>query len=241
VSGRQRFGRVLAPVIRRIGARSPEFRNYLIRALIGSPDLFDFPPLEARHLDNAQLFANRYDLISSMRSIEGGVIAEVGVARGDFSEFLIDQLKPKRFVAFDLFDMHEWGNAFGIPIAKYLSNMTHLEFYKRRFADRNADVVIEVGMSHLQLAKYPDKSFDLIYIDGDHSYEGVKKDAEIAKDKVVDNGVLVFNDYLAFSAWEGAVYGVMRAVNELIVKDDWVVTGFALNHWMHYDVALRKR
>jgi len=96
-------------------------------------------------------------------------------------------------------------------------------------------------MSHLQLAKYPDKSFDLIYIDGDHSYEGVKKDAEIAKDKVVDNGVLVFNDYLAFSAWEGAVYGVMRAVNELIVKDDWVVTGFALNHWMHYDVALRKR
>jgi hypothetical protein len=176
-----------------------------------------------------------------MRSIEGGVIAEVGVARGDFSEFLIDQLKPKRFVAFDLFDMHEWGNAWGIPTAKYLSNMTHLEFYQRRFADRNADVVIEVGMSHLQFAKYPDKSFDLIYIDGDHRYEGVKKDAEIAKNKVVDKGVLVFNDYLAFSAWEGSVYGVMRAVNELIVKDDWVVTGFALNHWMHYDIALRKR
>jgi hypothetical protein len=154
---------------------------------------------------------------------------------------LIEQLKPKRFVAFDLFNMHEWSNAWGIPTVKYLYNMTHLEFYKRRFADRSAEVVIEVGMSHLTVVKYPDKSFDLIYIDGDHSYEGVKKDAEIAKNKVVDNGALIFNDYLAFCPWEGVVYGVMRAVNELIVKDDWVVTGFALNHRMHYDVALRKR
>jgi hypothetical protein len=240
MSSRQRLGRVVAPVIRRIGARTPAVRNYLIRALIASPAL-DIPPLEARHLDNAQLFANRYDLISSMRCIEGGVIAEVGVARGDFSEFLIDQLKPKRFVAFDLFNMHEWSNAWGIPTAEYLNNMTHLEFYKRRFADRSAEVVIEVGMSHLTMAKYPNKSFDLIYIDGDHSYDGVKKDIEIAKNKVADNGVLIFNDYLAFSPWEGVVYGVMRAVNELIVRDDWVVTALAFNHWMHHDVMLRKR
>ena len=167
-----------------------------------------------------------------MRSIEGGVIAEVGVAHGDFSEFLMDQLKPKRFVAFDLFNMHEWGEAWGVPTAKLLNNMTHLEFYKRRFADRSAEVVIEVGMSHLTVVKYPDKSFDLIYIDGDHSYEGVKKDAEVAKNKITDNGILIFNDYIAFSPWEGCVYGVVRAVNELIVKDDWVVIGFALQYQM---------
>jgi Methyltransferase domain len=202
VSSRQRVKRVIVPVIRRIGARRPAIRNFLIRELMEGVDL-DFPSLEARHLDNAQLFANRKDLISSMRSIEGGVIAEVGVAHGGFSEFLMDQLKPKRFVAFDLFNMHEWGEAWGVPTAQLLNNMTHLEFYKKRFADRSTEVVIEVGMSHLTLAKYPDKSFDLIYIDADHSYEGVKKDAEVAKNKVADNGVLIFNDYQVFSLWDG--------------------------------------
>ena len=167
-----------------------------------------------------------------MRSIEGGVIAEVGVAHGDFSEFLMDQLKPRRFVAFDLFNMHEWGEAWGVPTAKLLNNMTHLEFYKRRFADRSAEVVIEVGMSHLTVVKYPDKSFDLIYIDGDHRFEAVKKDAVVAKNKVADNGVLIFNDYQVFSLWDGYLYGVVRAVNELIVKDDWVVIGFALQYQM---------
>jgi hypothetical protein len=242
--------RVVGPAVRRIGARAipvalkyAAIRDNVTRALTVSFD--NIPPLQAKHLDNVRLFANRNDLISSMRSIEGGVIAEVGVAHGDFSEFLMGQLKPKRFVAFDLFNLHEsrqyghepwWeGNA------KRLNSMTHLEFYKRRFADRSAEVMTEVGMSHLTLAKYPNKSFDLIYIDADHSYEGVKKDADVAKDKVADNGFLIFNDYKIFSHTEGIYYGVVRAVNELIVNDDWVVCGFALERQMYCDIAIHKR
>ena len=55
----------------------------------------DYPALEAKHLDNPKFFANRNDLISSLRPGEGGVIAEIGVAHGDFSEYLLDELQPQ--------------------------------------------------------------------------------------------------------------------------------------------------
>jgi hypothetical protein len=67
----------------------------------------NYPALEAKHLDNPRLFASREDLISSMQSMKGGVIAEVGVAHGVFSEYLLNELRPRKFVAFDLFTMHE--------------------------------------------------------------------------------------------------------------------------------------
>jgi hypothetical protein len=68
----------------------------------------NYPALKAKHLDNARLFANRQDLISSMTFLKGGVIAEIGVADGCFSEFLLSELQPKRFVAFYIFTMHEF-------------------------------------------------------------------------------------------------------------------------------------
>ncbi len=99
--------------------------------------------------------------------------------------------------------------------------MTHLDYYRRKLADRGAQVVIEVGRSNLNLAKYPDNSFDLIYIyiDADHSYESVKEDANLAKAKLADNGIIVFNDYIQFDYLAGVRYGVVRAVNELIINE----------------------
>ena len=36
--------------------------------------------------------------------------------------------------------------------------------------------------------------YDLIFIDGDHSYEGVKRDFELYKDLLSDRGVILFHD-----------------------------------------------
>jgi hypothetical protein len=119
--------------------------------------------------------------------------------------------------------------------------MTHLDYYKRRFADRGDHVLTEVGPSNVNLEKYPDKSFDLIYIDGDHSYEGVKKDANVAKLKLADNGIMVFNDYIMFDHQNAVYYGVVHTVNELIVNEEWRVCGFALEKSMFCDIAIRKQ
>ena len=231
-------GQAVAPVFQ-IGA----IRKYAMHRAAIAAGFWndDYPTLEAKHLDNTRLFANREDLISAMRSVEGGVIAEVGVAHGLCSEYLLNELRPKKFVAFDTFNMHEWDTYCNVPTNILFNNMPHLDYYRRKFADRGSQVVIEVGRSNLNLAKYPDKSFDLICIDADHSYEGVKQDANLAKEKIVDNGVIVFNDYVGFNFFEGEHYGVIRAVNELIINSDWRVCGLSLQCAMFCDIAIRKR
>ena len=51
---------------------------------------------------------------------------------------------------------------------------------------------------------------DLMFVDGDHSYEAVRADLEMWLPKVKDGGVVVFHDY----NW---AEGVQRAVRELVV------------------------
>jgi hypothetical protein len=207
----------------------------------------DYPCLEAKHMDSPRLFHNRYEMVSSIQSAKGGVIAEVGVALGDFSEHLLKQLSPKLFVAIDTFTLHEnpilgwgpWGrNAKSETI---FGTLTHLDYYKQRFAEHGPQVVAEVGMSDVCLSQYPDKYFNLIYLDADHSYESVKRDAEVARIKLVDDGIIIFNDYIMFDHFNGIHYGVVQAVNELVVNENWRVCGFALHKHMFCDIAVRKQ
>jgi hypothetical protein len=51
---------------------------------------------------------------------------------------------------------------------------------------------------------------------------------------------MVFNDYIMYDWFYGDTYGVVRAVNELIINEDWRVCGFALNWGMFCDIAVRK-
>jgi hypothetical protein len=199
----------------------------------------DYPALESKNLDNPRVFAHRNDLISSLRPGEGGVIAEIGVAHGDFSEYLLDELRPQEFVAFDLFNMQDW-----VPKRQWsverLNNMTHLEFYRQRFCHRGTQVKTEVGQSDLRLATYKDKYFDFIYIDAGHSYAAVKNDLEVASEKLNDNGVIILNDYTMFDIFHYNAYGVVQAANEFIVTNNWKVCAFALQREMDCDIAIRR-
>jgi predicted O-methyltransferase YrrM len=51
------------------------------------------------------------------------------------------------------------------------------------------------GETHSQLLSLlKNKKIDLLFIDGDHSYEGVKKDFEIYKSFVSNKGIIAFHD-----------------------------------------------
>lgn len=52
----------------------------------------------------------------------------------------------------------------------------------------------------VELIKSFDKKFDLIFIDGDHSYEGVKKDLELYNKFLSPTGVILFHDII-HSEW----------------------------------------
>jgi len=191
-----------------------------------------FPALSREHVVGARLYADRNDLLSCLQIAEGGVVAEIGVAAGDFSEFILDQLKPRTFVAFDTFRLHEIPMLWGMRSAVLLEGKTQLEFFAQRFSRHGSKVAIEEGLNHIMMARYPDRFFDLVYVDAGHDYESVKRDANLAKEKLKPGGVIVFNDYIMFDHITGSPYGVVQAVNELIVHDRWHVVGFGLHHQM---------
>lgn len=59
--------------------------------------------------------------------------------------------------------------------------------------------------------------YDWIYIDGDHEYEGVKKDLEAALPLLADNGVMWCDDY-------GNPCGVKQAVDEFVKANKLTLT-----------------
>jgi hypothetical protein len=195
--------------------------------------------LSDSHVSGARLYACREDLLAAM-PIRGGTIAEVGVAFGDLSEFLIETQQPSRFVAIDTFRLHEIPAIWGRPMDEFLKGRTRLQQYADRVARFGETVEIIEGRSHEALLGLPDRAFDMIYIDAGHSFAEVYGDALIAKEKIKADGVLIFNDYIWSDHTTGTTYGIVPAVNRLVVEEDWRVLGFALQPHLFCDIAIHR-
>lgn len=197
-----------------------------------------WPTLSREHVDGARLFANRQEMVAALGVRRGGVIAEVGVGRGDFSEFLVRNLQPAAFVAFDTFTMDGWPHAWGTPTSEYLGGMSHRDCFLDRMRPFEDRLSLEVGPSRETLARQAPARFDLIYIDAQHDYESVLADACLAAAALKPDGFLVFNDYVLFDSFIGEHYGVVQVVNDMVVNQNWKVAGFALEQHMFCDIAI---
>jgi hypothetical protein len=201
----------------------------------------NFPAISEANLSNARLYANRHDMAANLgMTAKGGVIAEIGVGLGDFSQFLLEALSPKRFVGFDTFRLHEIETLWGRDSKDIFQGNSHFDFYKHRMSKFGEVVVAEEGFSHETLSKYPNRYFDFIYVDAEHTYDEVKRDADIASMKLVDNGLIIFNDYIMYDHVQNCPYGVVPVVNEMVANDGWKVVGFALQQHMFCDIAVRR-
>ena len=198
----------------------------------------DFPTLAAEHVEGARLFATREDLLLGLELPPHPKIAEVGVALGTFSRFLIDRFAPSEFHAFDLFKLHEDAMLWGKPTAEVLDGKTHANFYRDSMGD---SVIIHEGPSAETLKRLEDASLDLAYIDAEHTYNEVLRDAGQCARAVKTEGILVFNDYIMHDPFVRADYGIVPVVNEMVVNQGWRVIGFALQKHMFCDIAITRR
>lgn len=76
------------------------------------------------------------------------------------------------------------------------------------------DIVIPIHSTSNEAFDGWDKKIGMIFIDGDHSYQGVKNDIRWC-DFVIPGGIIAFHDYLS-PKYDNSV---IRAVNE--VKSNW--------------------
>ena len=157
-----------------------------------------------------EIFETRDDLIKNLE--KDMVICEIGVFKGDFSHKLLLEMKPKELHLIDLFDgMVPSGDKDGNNIV--YANL-EIEYNKLCEKYKNIDIVkIHKGQSFINLNNFSDDYFDLIYIDGDHSYEGVLKDLEMSLHKVKPNGYICGHDYSANKFPQ-----VVKSVNDFIKK-----------------------
>jgi predicted O-methyltransferase YrrM len=63
--------------------------------------------------------------------------------------------------------------------------------------------------------KYPTNRYDYVYIDGDHSYRGVKTDFELFWPKLNREGLMLFHDISVTQTLDEGSYGVWKLFKEL--------------------------
>jgi hypothetical protein len=215
----------------RSGIPLAELRRSTVKILYG----LDLP---YKCMKDAKLLPNREFALSLIP--KGGVVAEVGVAYGDFSRLMLDYLKPSKFYAIDCF-MCGPGSDFWGRTEFRDADLYHQEFIERKFAkERNAGVFETIkGNSYEVLSNFPDNSLDYAYLDAAHDYDTVKKDIKVLLSKVKDKGFIQFNDYIIFDCFANIPYGVVRAVDELLITENHELIYFCLNYASHHDVVVK--
>lgn len=200
-------------------------------------------PLQQVHVEGAKVFASREEMLKSLTSVKGGRFAEIGVAFGDLSELFFKDMQAASLHAFDIFKMHEAELLWGKPSAEALNGKTHRGFYETRFDSevKSGRLKVFEGDGADELAKQPDASYDLIYIDGDHTLPFVRRDATSAVQKLKPDGILVFDDYTLFDLLNQTYYGPVQVANDLCVTYGWHVVALSLHPAMYMNVALKRR
>ncbi len=166
-----------------------------------------------------RIFDNRIEMINNILP-ENAKIAEIGVFKGDFAKEIL-KTNPSHLYLIDCWEKGEVvsGDADGnnVEHIKNAEDLYHKNVKQFRF---QSNVSIHRDYSFNILPTFEDHSLDAIYIDGDHSYEGVKKDLELAVRKVKKYGLIMGHDYDMNMAKARTRYefGVKRAVDELCVK-----------------------
>lgn len=154
-------------------------------------------------------------------------IVEVGIWQGRSTIYLADLIrrsdKPIFFYAFDTFE----GSAEHTQDIKAIAGQGKtLEgiFRDNLAASGCKDYVKAIKQDSVNASKrFEDGTLDLVFLDGDHTYEAVKADINVWLPKIKPGGLIAGDDYQP--SWPG----VIKAVDELLPRRS--VTG-----WWEYRV-----
>lgn len=157
---------------------------------------------------------DRVEFLEKLNMKEGAVIAEIGVDYGDHAEQIVDVLNPSKLYLIDPWDgrkkqLDKVQKRFSITASKDKGSLLE-----------STGVTGVIGKSVETANCFPDEYFDLVYIDADHTYESVKADIAAWFPKVKPGGWIAGHDYVVGYKNDPNKYGVIPAVNELVVTHD---------------------
>ena len=148
----------------------------------------------------------------------GGIGAEVGVAEGVFSEYLLRTWRCSLFYSIDPWrDFADEADRGAADDAQIIQDVRYVRTIRRLqpFGPRS---VIWRATSSEAASLTPEQSLDFCYVDANHEYAAVAQDIALWWDKVHPGGVLGGHDYIADGTYPFGVFGVQRAVKELVQR-----------------------
>ena len=154
---------------------------------------------------------------------EQAACAEIGTWRGDFAAVILQSRKPSCLYLVDPWEHRSEGEyeqaSYGGRMEggqQALESMYESVLGRFRSEIEEGRVKVLRRRSTDAAATFADGSLDWVYIDGDHSYEGVKADLEAYYRTVKSGGLMAGDDYGHVGSWFED--GVTRAVDEFAAR-----------------------
>jgi hypothetical protein len=186
---------------------------------------------------------------------KGAVAAEIGVAQGDFATVMLEKCAPGKLHLIDPWGGYESAGD-DIKRAGFLAAAVGERGHGAAFPPHRTTAEDDLkfqdvqdrfrGDARLQFHRtfsyhaaptLPDKHFDFVYLDGDHTYEYVLRDLFDYAAKIKDDGLILGHDYFedAFAAKEN--YAVISAVNAFLARTGFIFVALTWDKFPTYVLA----
>jgi hypothetical protein len=150
-----------------------------------------------------------------------GVVAEIGVAAGEFADAILKTrcaakahlIDPWMFQDREDYLLDGTNADQDIQTARY-------NLVQKRFAAEisSGRVIIHRDFSENVLPEFPEQYFDWVYVDGMHTKEAALRDLHLAWPKIKRDGFLLGHDFSNNQVSEEKGFGVVDAVNEFAAE-----------------------
>lgn len=140
-----------------------------------------------------EIYKNRNELIGILPKRSVG--CEIGVMDGNFSQVLLDAVNPIKLVLIDAWEYRQdLKDSYNTNQEDH--NNRAVKVYKR-FSKHIQDNTINIFRIKSQdsFDIFPDQYFDWIYVDGEHTYDGLKSDLFNFSTKIKPGGYFIIDDY----------------------------------------------
>lgn len=168
--------------------------------------------IEKKNISNLKVKLNRLEILKELKN--SSVCAELGVAYGEFSDQILEIVKPKLLVLVDSYPNN--GNFVDEGNIEYIKKK-----YQKQIVEKKIEIIHNDSIKAASMFK--DNFFDWIYIDTTHNYHQTLRELRAWKNKIKNDGYILGHDYVMGNWIDNIKYGVQEAVHQFCVEENWEI------------------
>ena len=163
-----------------------------------------------------KIYKTRNDLLDDLP--KNMSVVELGVFKGEFATEMYNRLKPSQLYLVDI-----WEGEFGSGDKDGNNHVTVRdmnEVYREILNRYKDDYTVNVKRCSTTdfLQSCQNDTFDMVYVDADHSYEAVTSDLQLSFNKLRDGGILAGHDYIIGTRIAAAVDNFCLRYKQAIIS-----------------------